>query len=46
LNEYRDNFLAEVRPTLTEDQYFLLSSYESTEFARELERLQKMINSK
>ena len=46
LNEYRDAFLAEVRPALTEDQYFLLSSYESTEFARELERLQVLINSK
>ena len=46
LKEYRDNFLAEVRPTLTEEQYFLLSSYESTEFARELERLQILINSK
>ena len=46
LNEYRDNFLAEVRPSLTEEQYFLLSSYESTEFARELERLQVLINSK
>jgi hypothetical protein len=46
LQEYRDNFLAEVRPSLTEEQYFLLSSYESTEFARELERLQLLINSK
>jgi len=46
LSEYRDNFLAEVRPALSEDQYFLLSSYESTEFARELERLQTLINSK
>jgi hypothetical protein len=46
LNEYRDNFLTEVRPALTEDQYFLLSSYETTEFARELERLQVLINSK
>jgi len=46
LDEYRDNFLAEVRPALTEDQYFLLSSYETTEFARELERLQVLINSK
>jgi hypothetical protein len=46
LQEYRDNFLAEVRPALTEEQYFMLSSYESTEFARELERLQLLINSK
>ena len=46
LQEYRDNFLAEVRPTLSEEQYFMLSSYESTEFARELERLQVLINSK
>jgi hypothetical protein len=46
LQEYRDNFLAEVRPTLTEEQYFMLSSYESSEFARELERLQLLINSK
>jgi hypothetical protein len=46
LNEYRDSFLAEVRPSLSEDQYFLLSSYESTEFARELERQQVLINSK
>jgi hypothetical protein len=46
LNEYRDDFLAEVRPSLTEDQYFLLSNYETTEFARELERLQIMINGK
>lgn len=46
LQEYRDNFLAEVRPSLTEEQYFLLSNYETTEFARELERLQTLINSK
>lgn len=46
LNDYRDSFLADVRPALSEDQYFLLSSYESTEFARELERLQMLINSK
>lgn len=46
LKEYRDNFLAEVRPSLSEDQYILLSSYETTEFARELERLQTLINSK
>jgi hypothetical protein len=46
LNEYHDNFLADVRPALTEDQYILLSAYETTEFARELERLQVLINSR
>jgi hypothetical protein len=46
LEEYRDNFLAEVRPALSEEQYFLLSSYETTEFQRELQRLQMLINSK
>ncbi|WP_153066986.1 hypothetical protein [Steroidobacter cummioxidans] len=44
LKQYMDDFLAEVAPSLTEAQYTQLKSYETTEFARELSRLQQRIN--
>jgi hypothetical protein len=46
LQQYRDSFLTDVEPLLTAEQYTLLSSYETTEFAHELERLQQAINAK
>lgn len=46
LKGYLDDFLMEVSPWLTSEQYMLLKNYETTEFQRELERLQRQINSK
>ena len=46
LKGYLDDFLMEVSPSLTPEQYTLLRNYEATEFQRELERLQRQINSK
>jgi len=46
LKGYLDDFLMEVSPTLTSEQYTLLRNYETTEYRRELERLQRQINSK
>lgn len=46
LRGYRDDFLIEVSPSLTSEQYSLLRNYETTEYERELERLQRQINSK
>jgi cell division septum initiation protein DivIVA len=43
---YKTGFLMDVRPILNEEQYMLLSNYETTEFDRELQRLQIAINSK
>jgi hypothetical protein len=46
LKGYLDDFLLEVSPSLTSEQYTLLRNYETTEFQRELESLQRQINSK
>jgi hypothetical protein len=46
LKQYMEDFLTEVAPSLTQEQYTQLKSYETTEFARELSRLQQRINSK
>lgn len=46
LNEYRDNFLIEARSLLNDQQYELLSSYETTEFSRLLSQQQMLINGK
>lgn len=46
LKGYLDDFLMEVSPSLTAEQYLLLRNYETTEFQRELERLQRQIDSK
>jgi hypothetical protein len=46
LRGYLDDFLMEVSASLTSEQYTLLRNYETTEFSRELERLQRQINSK
>jgi hypothetical protein len=46
LSTYRADYLQEVRQMLEDEQYILLSNYESTEFDRELQRLQMAINAK
>jgi hypothetical protein len=46
LKGYLEEFLLEVSPALTPEQYTLLRNYETTEFARELARLQQLINAK
>jgi hypothetical protein len=46
LKRYLDEFLMAVSPSLTSEQYTLLKNYETTEFARELSRLQQRINAK
>lgn len=46
LQGYLDDYLMEVAPSLTSEQYSLLRNYETTEYQRELERLQRHINSK
>lgn len=46
LKGYLEEFLLEVSPALTPEQYMLLKNYEATEFSRELERLQRSINAK
>jgi hypothetical protein len=46
LKQYMDDFLSEAAPSLTQEQYMQLKNYETTEFARELSRLQQRINAK
>jgi hypothetical protein len=46
LSAYRNDYLQDVRQMLDDEQYVLLSNYESTEFDRELQRLQMAINAK
>jgi hypothetical protein len=46
LSTYRSDYLQEVRQMLADEQYILLSNYETTEFDRELQRLQMAINAK
>lgn len=46
LQRYMEDFLSDVAPSLTRDQYIQLKNYEATEFARELSRLQPRINAK
>lgn len=46
LKQYMDDFLADVAPSLTQEQYAQLKNYEMTEFSRELSRLQQRINAK
>lgn len=46
LKGYLDDFLMEVAPSLTPEQFALLRNYETTEFTRELERVQQRINAK
>ncbi len=46
LKKYLDDFLQDISPSLTPEQYRLLQSYETTEFNRELARLQQLINAK
>jgi hypothetical protein len=46
LSDYRESFLLDVKPVLSDQQFDLLSNYEETEFRRELERLQIEINAK
>jgi len=44
LQRYLNEYLQEVSPTLTDEQYSLLKNYETTEFERQLARLQQQIN--
>lgn len=46
LAQYREEFLMEVAPSLTPEQYTLLKNYETTEFDHMLSRLQQKINAK
>lgn len=46
LEDYRQNFLLDAKPLLTDQQFDLLESFEATEFKRELDRLQMQINAK
>jgi len=46
LREYRENYLAEVAPLLDERQFTALASFEATEFREELERLQRIVNTR
>jgi hypothetical protein len=46
LKRYLDEFLSEVAPALTPEQYMQLKNYEATEFSRELARMQQKINAK
>jgi hypothetical protein len=46
LKQFMEDFLTEVAPSLTAEQYTQLKNYETTEFARELNRLQQRINAK
>jgi hypothetical protein len=46
LKQYMEDFLADVAPALTQEQYTQLKNYEMTEFTRELSRLQQRINAK
>jgi hypothetical protein len=44
LEQYMEDFLSEVAPSLTQQQYRQLKNYEATELARELSRLQQRID--
>ena len=46
LKQYMQDLLTEVGPSLTAEQYAQLKNYETTEFERELIRLQQKINAK
>lgn len=46
VQEYRDNYLNEVRPLLSSEQYTKLMNYETTEFGWELQRLMRQIDAK
>jgi hypothetical protein len=46
LKQYMEDFLSDVAPSLTQNQYAQLKNYEMTEFNRELSRLQLRINAK
>jgi hypothetical protein len=46
ISAYRNGYLQEVKQMLEDEQYILLGNYESTEFERELQRLQMAINAK
>jgi hypothetical protein len=46
MKQYRDDYLADVAPALSAEQYQLLSDYERTEFMDRLARLQQAINAK
>ena len=46
LNESRQNFLIDVKPILSDEQYTVLADFETTEFKRHLAKLQTEINSK
>lgn len=46
LKRYLDDFLSDVAPALTLEQYTQLKNYETTEFDRQLARLQQKINAK
>jgi hypothetical protein len=46
LSDYRESYLLDVQPILSAEQFTQLSNYESTEFQRELARLQSAINAK
>ena len=45
MKQYMDDFLTDVA-ALTQEQYTQLKNYETTEFSRELGRLQQRINAK
>ena len=46
LKDYRESYLAEIAPVLNERQFNQLSSFEATEFQGELERLQRIVNTR
>lgn len=46
LKQYMEDFLVDVAPALTQEQYTQLKNYEMTEFTRELSRLQQRTNAK
>ncbi|HEX5056925.1 MAG TPA: hypothetical protein VFX02_10560 [Gammaproteobacteria bacterium] len=46
LQEYQNNYLNDVRPLLSAEQYEKLSSHESTVFGQEMQRLMKLVDAK
>jgi hypothetical protein len=46
LRDYRENYLADIAPLLDPRQATALASFEATEFQGELERLQRIVNSR
>jgi hypothetical protein len=46
LEEYKNNYLREVRPVLSDEQYRALEKYENTEFNWELERQLKQLDAR